>query len=240
MLAMNSLSFFSDKVFILPLHWKDNFAKYKILYWCFYSADFNSLLCSLLAHLFIFLLLSSVQFSHSVVYNSLRSHGLQHSRLPCPSPAPRAYSNSCPLSQWCHPTISSSVIPISSCLQSFPASGLFQSVNSLLQVAKVLEFQLQYQSFQWIFRLISFRITCWIFLQSKGLSRVFSNTSSKASILWCSDSFMVQLSHPHMTTGKTIVLTRWTFVGKVMSLLFNILSQLVIAFLSRSRCFLFS
>ena len=197
MLAMNSLSFFSDKVFILPLHWKDNFAKYKILYWCFYSADFNSLLCSLLAHLFIFLLLSSVQFSHSVVYNSLRSHGLQHSRLPCPSPAPRAYSNSCPLSQWCHPTISSSVIPISSCLQSFPASGLFQSVNSSHQVAKVLEFQLQYQSFQWIFRLISFRITCWIFLQSKGLSRVFSNTTVQKHQFFGAQISLWSNSHIH-------------------------------------------
>ena len=69
---------------------------------------------------------SSVQFSHSVVSISLRPHGLQHARPPCPSPTPRVYSNSCPLSQWCHPTISSSVIPFSSCLQSFPASGSFQ------------------------------------------------------------------------------------------------------------------
>ena len=68
----------------------------------------------------------SVQFSHSVVSSSLRPHGLQHARPPCPLPTPRAYSNSCPLSQWCHPTISSSVVPFSSCLQSFPASGSFQ------------------------------------------------------------------------------------------------------------------
>ena len=68
----------------------------------------------------------SVQFSHSVLFDSLWLHGLQHSRLPCPSPTPRACSNSCPSSQWCHPTISSSVIPFSSCLQSFPASGSFQ------------------------------------------------------------------------------------------------------------------
>ena len=67
--------------------------------------------------------ISSVQFSHSVVSHSLRPHGLQHNRLPCPSPTPRVYSNSCPLSWWCHLTISSSVIPFSSCLQSFPASG---------------------------------------------------------------------------------------------------------------------
>ena len=91
------------------------------------------------------------QFSHSVVSDSLWPHGLQHARLPCPSPTPRTYSNSCPLSQWCHPIISSSVIPFS-CLQSFPATGSFPWVSSSHQVAKVLEFQLQHQSFQWIVR----------------------------------------------------------------------------------------
>ena len=91
----------------------------------------------------MFLQFSSVQFSHSVVSNSLRPYGLQHTRPHYPSPTPGAYSNSCPLSRWCHPTISSSVIPFSSCLQSFPASsiiGLFQWVSSSHQVAKVLEF----------------------------------------------------------------------------------------------------
>jgi len=78
------------------------------------------------------------------------THGLQHTRLPCPSQPPRVCSNSCALSQWCHPTISSSVAPFSSCSQSFPASGLFQWVSSSHQVAKVSEFQLQHQSFQWI------------------------------------------------------------------------------------------
>ena len=82
--------------------------------------------------------------------------------------------------------------------------------------------------------------TGWISLQSKGLSRVFSNLSSKASILRCSAFFIVQLSHPYMATGKNIALTRWTFVGKVMSLLFNMLSRLVIAFLPRSKCLLIS
>ena len=95
---------------------------------------------------------SSVQFSPSVVYNSLWPHGLQHARLPCPSPTPRTYSNSCPLSRWSHRTISSSVVPFSSCLQSFLASRSFQWVSSLHQVAKGLEFQPQHQSFQWIFR----------------------------------------------------------------------------------------
>ena len=95
----------------------------------------------------------SVQFSHSVMSDSLQPHGLQYARPPCPSPTPGAYSNSCPLSWWCHLTISSSVIPFSSCLPSFPTSGsFFQWVSSSHQVAKVLEFQLQHQSFQWIFR----------------------------------------------------------------------------------------
>ena len=92
---------------------------------------------------------NSVQFSHSIVSDSSQPHGLQHARPPCPSPTPRVYSNSCPLSQWCHPTVSSSVIPFS-CLQSFPASGSFP-MSSLHQVANVLEFQLQHQSFQWLF-----------------------------------------------------------------------------------------
>jgi len=95
---------------------------------------------------------ASVQFSHSVMSNSLQPHGLQHVRLPCPSPTPGACSNSCSLSRWCHLTISSPVIPFSSCLQSFPVMGLFQWVRSLHQVAKVSELQLQHQSFHWIFR----------------------------------------------------------------------------------------
>ena len=95
---------------------------------------------------------SSVQFSHSVMSDSLQPHGLQHSRPPCPSPTPGIYSNSYPLSWQCHPTIASSVIPLSSCLQSILASGLFKWVSSSHQVAKVLEFQLQHQSFQWLFR----------------------------------------------------------------------------------------
>ena len=91
-------------------------------------------------------------FSHSVMCSSLKPYGLQHIRTTCRSPTPRVYSKSCPLSQWCHPTISSSVIPFSSCLQSFPASGSLPVSRSSHQVAKVLEFQLQHQSFQWIFR----------------------------------------------------------------------------------------
>ena len=96
-------------------------------------------------------LFSSVQFSCSVGSDSLRPHGLQHARLPCPSPASRACSNSCPSSQWCHPTISSSVTPFSSYPQSFPASGSVPVSCSSHQVVRVLEFQ--HLSFQWLFRL---------------------------------------------------------------------------------------
>ena len=92
-------------------------------------------------------------FSHSVVSDSLRPHGQEYARLPCPSLSPRVCSNSCPLSCWCHSTLSSSVIPFSSCLQSFPASGLFQWDGSSHQMAKVLELQFQHQFFQWLFRI---------------------------------------------------------------------------------------
>ena len=122
-------------------------------------------------------MLSSVQFSRSVVLDSLRPHGLQHARLPCPLPTPWVYSNSCPSSQWCQPTISS-VAPFSSCLQSFPASGSFpgswllasggQSIRASAS-ASVLPMTIQGG--------VPLRWTGWIYLQSKGLSRVFSNTT---------------------------------------------------------------
>ena len=169
-----------------------------------------------------------VQFCRSSVSDSLWPHGLQHARPPCPSPTLRVDLNSCPLSQWCHPTFSSSVIPFSSCLQSFPASGSFQMSQffasgghsiGVSASASVLQMNIQ----DWF----PLGWTGWISLQSKGLSRVFSNTTgSKASVLQHSAFFIVQLSHPYMTTGKTIALTRWTFVGKVMSVLFNMLSWL--------------
>ena len=108
-----------------------------------------------------------VQFSS--VAQSLRPHRLQHSRFPRPPPTPRGYSNSFPLSWWCHQTISSSVIPLSSCLQIFLAR-----VSSLYDMAKELEFQLQHQSFQWILRI---NLPSKISLQSKGLWIVFSNTT---------------------------------------------------------------
>ena len=131
-------------------------------------------LCLCLASLSNSVQFSSIQFSLSVLSNSSRPHGLQHTRLPCPSPTPRAYSNSCPSSRWCHPTISSSVSPFSSHLQSCPASGSFPMSQFFV---KGLEFQLQHQSFQWIFRTDSLRMDWLDLLECKGLSRVFFNTT---------------------------------------------------------------
>ena len=159
---------------------------------------------------------SSVQFSCSVLSNSLRPHGLQHARPPCPSPTPGAYTNSCPLSQWCHPTISSSVVPFSFCLQSFLASGSFQRASSLHQVAKILEFQLQHQSSNEYSGLISLRMDWLDLLAVQGtLKSLLQHRNSKASILQRSAFFTVQLSCTYMTSGKTIAFTRWTFVGNV-------------------------
>ena len=174
-----------------------------------------------------------IQFSCSVVSHSLWPHGLQHARPPCPSPTPRAYSNSCPSRRWCHSTISFSVFPFSSCLQSFPALGsfpvsqLFTSGGRSIGVsasAPVLPMNSQ----DWF----PLGWTGWISLQSKELSRILSNTTVQKN-----QFFSAQLSffsHSNMTTGKTIALTRQTYVGRVMSLLFNMLSRLVITFLPRS------
>ena len=149
-------------------------------------------------------------FSHSIVSNSLRPHGLQHTRLPCPSPSSRTCSNSCPLSRWCHPTISSSVIPSSSCLQSFPATGSFQMSPfftsggqsiGVSALASVLPMNIQDWSPSGWTGLLS--------LQSKGLSRDFSSTTVQKHQFFHSAFFIVQLSHPYMTTGKTIALTEW-------------------------------
>ena len=119
--------------------------------------------------------------------------------------------------------------------------GLFQWVGSSHQMAKVLEFQLQHQSFNEYSGLISFRMDWLDLLAVQGtLKSLLQNHTSETSILWCSAFFMVQLSHPYMTTGKIIALTRRTFVGKVMSLLFDMLSRFVIAFLLRSKCLLIS
>ena len=118
----------------------------------------------------------------------------------------------------------------------YQRQSLFRRVSSSHQVAKALEFQVQHQSFQWIFRTNSFRMDWFDLLAvQRTLKSFLQHNSLKASIFWHSASFIIQLSHPYMTIGKTIALTRWTFVGKVMSLLFNMLSRLVIAFLLRSK-----
>ena len=162
-------------------------------------------------------------------------HGLQHARLPGPSCSPGICSNSCPLSCWCYLTISSSVSLFSFCFQSFTASGslpmswLFTSGSqSIGASASVLPVNIQ----GWF----PLGLTGWISLLSKGLSKSLpQHHSSKASILRHSAFFTVQLSQPYMTTGKTIALTRWICVDKVMSLLFNMPSRLVITFLPRSK-----
>ena len=144
--------------------------------------------------------------------DSSRPQGLQHTRLPCQLPTPGAYSNSCPLHKWFHPTISSYVIPFSSCLQSFPASGSFQLSQFFASGAKVLEFQLHISSFNEYSELISIRIDWFDLLAVQGtLKSLLQHHRSKASVLWHSTFFMAQLSCPYMTAGKTIALTVQTF-----------------------------
>ena len=163
------------------------------------------------------------KFSRSVLSHSLWPYRLQQGRLPCQSPTPGVCSNSCSLSQWCHPTISSSVISFSSSLQHCPASGSFCNESVLcLRWMKYWSFNFSIRSSNEYSGLISFRID-WLdlLLVQWTLRSLLQHHSSKASVLWRSTFFMVQLPHPYVTTGKTIALTTWTFVSKVMSLLFN-------------------
>ena len=182
----------------------------------------------------------SLQFSRSVVSDSLRPHEPQHTRPPCPSPTPRVFPNPCPLSRWCHPAISSSVVPFS-CAQSFPAARSFpmsqlfawggQSVGvSVSTSVRPMNTQ-DWSPLEW---------TGWSPCVQGTLRGLLQHHSSKVSIFWHSAFFTVQHSHPYMTTGKSIALTRWTFVGKVMSLIFNMLSRLVLIFLPRSKHLLIS
>ena len=146
----------------------------------------------------MYIIQPSVQFTCSVVSDSLRPHGLQHARLPCPSPTPEAWSNSCPLSWWCYPTISSSVIPFSSCLHSFPASGSFpmgqfftsggQSVGVSVSVLVLLMNSQDWFPLGW---------TGWISLPSKGLSRVFSNTTVQKHQFFDAQLSLWSNSHIH-------------------------------------------
>ena len=176
----------------------------------------------------------SVQFSSVQLLSCFRifaTHESQHARPPCPSPTPGVHSDSCPSSPWCHPDISSSVVPFSSCPQSLPASESFQKSQlfawggqstGVSALASFLPKKSQGLSpSEW---------TGWISLQSKGLSRV-SLTPQFKSINSSALSLLHSPTLPYMTTGKTITLTIRTLVGKVMSLLFNILSRLVTTFL---------
>ena len=182
----------------------------------------------------------SAQFSCSVMSDSLQPHGLPHARPPCPSQTPGVYSNICPLSWWYHPTISSSVIPFSSPFNISQHQGLFKLVLRI-RWPKHGSFSFNISPSSEYAGLISFRMDWLDLLAVQGtLKSLLQHHSSKASVLQCSVFFIVQLSHPFMTTGKNIALTRWTFVGKVMSLLLNMLSSLVMTFLPRSKHLLIS
>ena len=171
--------------------------------------------------------------------NSLQSHGRQHARFLCPSLFPGVFSNSCPLSQWCHPNL---ILcrPLLLLPSVFPSIRVFSNESALC---------LKWPKY-WIFSfslsneysgLISLRIDWFDLLAVQGtLKSLLQHHSLKASILWHSAFFMVQFSHLYTTTGKTIALIIWTFVGKVMSMLFNMWPRFVITFLPRSKHFLIS
>ena len=166
--------------------------------------------------------------------NSLQLHGLQQTRVPCLSTSPGICSNSCPSNYLilCHSLLLHSV---------FPSIRVFSN-ESVLHIGwpKYWNFSFSVSPSNEYSRLISLRMYWFDLLSVQGALKSLQHHSSKASILQCSTFFIVQLSHPYMTTGKTIALTRRTFVGKVMSLLLNMLSRLIIAFLPRSKRLLIS
>ena len=173
--------------------------------------------------------------------DSLWSYGLQHVRPPCPSSTPGAYSNSYLFSRWCPLPLR----PLLLLPSLFPSIRVFSNETVLpIRWPKYWSFSFSISPYNEYSGLISFRMDWfpfgWISLQSKGLWSLLQHHSSKASILQSLAFFIAQFSHPYVTTGKTIALTRWTFVGKVMSLLFNMLSRLVITFLPRCKHLLIS
>ena len=184
----------------------------------------------------------TVQFGHSLLSNSLWPYGLQHNRLTCPSLTPRAYSNSCPSSPWCHLTNSSSVNHLFLLHSVFPRIRFFFKKSVLpIRWPRYWSFSFSISPSNEYSGLIFLRIDWLGLLAVEGTLKSHSqHHSSKASILWCSAFFLLKISHPYMTTGRTIALTIWTFVGKVMFLLFNMLSSLVIAFIPRSKSLLIS
>ena len=181
--------------------------------------------------------ISSVQFDHSVMSYSLQPHESRHIRPPCPSPTPGVHSNSCPSSWWCYPSCRPLLLlpPIS------PSIRVFSNESALcIRWPKYWRFSFSIIPSNEHPGLISFRMYWLEFLAVQGtLKSLLQRHSSKASILRHSAFFTVWLSHPYRTTGK-ISLTRWNFVGKVMSLLLNMLSRLVITFLPRSKGLLIS
>ena len=178
-----------------------------------------------------------IQFSSSVMSDSLWCPWISACQAFLSITNSWSLLNSCPSSPWCHSTISSYVIPFFPCPQSFSASGSFPMSQFLhIKWPKYWIFSFSISPSNECSGLISFRMGWLDLLVVQGtLKSLLQHHSSKAPILWCSAFFMVQLSHPYMTTGKTIALTRCTLVGKVMSLLFNMLSKLVIAFLPRGK-----
>ena len=159
MIGKNAWKNFLGKGFVFRLGWVTRGYSYIHISWAVHIRS---------AHLILSLL-----FNHSVMSDSLWPHGLQHTRLPCPSPSPRAYSNSCPSSQWCHPTILSSVTPFSSCPQSFAASGSFPMNQLFTSGGQRIEASVLPMNIHGWFPL---GLTDLISLLSKGLSRIFSNT----------------------------------------------------------------
>ena len=193
----------------------------------------------------ILLLFSSVHFSHSVMSDSLQPHELQHARPPCSSATPGVHSNSCPLSHWCQQKQDQGTIFCR------PLLILPPIPHSLRVISNESTLHMRWQKYcSFIFSispsneqpgLISFTMDGLDLHAVQGaLKSLLQHHSSKASILRCSAFFTVQLSHPYMTTGKTIALTRRTFAGKLMSLFLNMLSRLVITFLPRSKHLLIS
>ena len=169
---------------------------------------------------------TSVQFSRSIISDSLWTHELQQARAPCPSSTPGIHPNPCSSSRWCHPTISS-CRPLLLLPSIFPSIRVCSNESALhIRWPKYWSFSFNISPSNEHPELISFRMDWLECLAVQGtLKSLLQHHSSKASLLQHSAFFRVQLSHPYMTSGKTIALTRWTFVDKVMSVLFNMLSR---------------
>ena len=173
--------------------------------------------------------------------DALWPHEWQHARLPCPSPSPGVCSNSCPSSLWCQPTISSSVTPSPPVFNLPQHQGFSSELALLIRGPEYWSFSFSISPPNEYSGLISFRIYYFdFFAVQETLRSLLQHHNWKALVLWCSAFFKVQFSHLYLATGKAVVLTTQTFVGKAMSLLFNMLSRFVIAFLPRSKCLLIS